>query len=158
MRNNASSIKKLWVPASRDKKSGKNIENLLPKKTLCKEDFLKDDIELSKRALAVAKELGDTTARGRIGSLNMMIEGVDTFEKWWRGAAPAEKSRLLADKKHHDSFVEDDHIRLDKVLLNCPFRGPVPSPSQEEEKEEVQKPKKVFSSQALVPKKKGDRS
>jgi hypothetical protein len=142
--------KGLWVPGNRNQKSREtNQEPALPKKTLCKEDFLKTDEALSARALAVAKALTDTTARGRIGSLKLMIEGCDTFENWWDAAAPAEKTRLLADKKHHESFTEEDHIRLNKILQVCPFRGPVPTPTEEEEETLPEQ-----SSKALVQKKK----
>jgi hypothetical protein len=149
---------KLWAP--KGKEGGKETKDLLPKKSLCKEDFsgTTDDV-LLKRANAVAKALGDTTARGRIGSLKLMIEGVDTFEKWWVNSAPSEKSRLLADKKHHDGFSDADHLRLSSLMVVCPFRGPVPASSQEEAEEpEVKAAPPPATSKALVPKKKGGRS
>jgi len=150
---------KLWTPGNRGKEKATTTENARPKKSLIKEDFQDSDEKLAARALAVASANTDTTARGRIGSLKMMIEGVDTFEQWWSEAAPSEKSRLLADKRHHEMFTDEDHIRLDSVLVRCPFRGSVPTPPKEEE-EEAPPTKKASpsSSQALVPKKKGGRS
>jgi hypothetical protein len=147
--------KGLWTPGGNSKGTKKPAANAnnnpVPKKTLVAEDFLLDDDKLRARALAVAKELGDTTARGRIGSLKMMIDGCDTFESWWTSAAPAEKTRLVAEKKHHDKFSGDEHKRLSSLLGTCPFRGPVPSPSEEDEDEITQGGHPT--SQALVPKK-----
>jgi len=144
----------LWTPGNRVQKAKGEETRILPKKSLCKEDFSKSDLNLSARAEAVAKALTDTVARGRIGSLKLMIEGCDTFEKWWKDAAPSEKSRLLADKKHHDSFTESDHIRLNKIMVKCPFRGPVPTPSPEEE--EAPRNLRPQTSSALVPKRNGN--
>jgi len=145
--------KKLWTPGKQGSKASTDKEsNVAPKKSLRKEDFSLDNQKLIARAEAVAKALGDSTARGRIGSLNLMIEGVDTFERWWSDAAPAEKSRLLTDKKHHDTFTDEEHIRLNKLLVQCPFRGPVPPLPQDEEEEQA---KSNPTSQALVQKKKG---
>jgi len=146
--------KGLWTPKQGSKGSSTKKEDALPSKTLCKKDFEgTSDTQLKQRVLAVAKALGDTTARGRIGSLKMMIEGVDTFEEWWQDASAAEKTRLLSDKKHHSTFSEADYLRVGSVT-NCPFRGSVPTPSQdEEEEEEITKGGRPTSG-ALVPRKK----
>lgn len=130
--------KGLWTPRVGNKgSSGAKKEDALPSKTLCIKDFEgKSDEHLASRVSAIAKALGDTTARGRIGSLKMMIEGIDTFEEWWGAASAAEKTRLLSDKKHHDTFSDANHTAVDRVMTKCPFRGSVPSPSQEEEEED----------------------
>jgi len=107
------------------------------------------------RANAVAKAVGDNTARGRIGSLRFMRDGVDTFEEWWSGASPNEKARLITDKKHLDSFQDSWVIRLSDIMDKCPFRGPVPKPSEEEEEEDEKEPRGKATSQALVHGKKG---
>jgi len=149
--------KGLWSPGKPGgKKSGETSNvNALPKKSLCKDDFKENDDAVKARAIAVAAAIGDTTARGRIGSLDLMIEGVDTFEEWWSSAAAAEKTRLLSDKKHHDQFSESDHLRVVNLLGgDCPFRGLVPTPSQEKEEETVIKNGGGSSSTALVQKKK----
>jgi hypothetical protein len=144
---------KLWVP--REKGNSKMVtskEDNLPKKSLVKADFDgKSDQELIQRANAVAKATGDTTARGRIGSLKMYIEGVDNFEKWWESSSPKEKSRLLTDKKNHDSLTDDQHIRLSGVLVKCPFRGSVPVQSQEDDSEEEEEEEVTQGGKELVP-------
>jgi len=127
----------LWSP--RAQKTG-NVkkEELLPKKSLVKKDFEKGSIDkLSARVAAVAAALGDTTARGRIGSLKLMHEGVDTFDKWWSGANPAQKARLLSDNKHFKEFSDDDCKILARQIPGSPFRGSVPTPTPEEEDEET---------------------
>jgi hypothetical protein len=126
----------LWTPKGREKGSGPK-EDLLPKKSLVKKDFEGGDQEkLARRAKAVALALTDTTARGRIGSLKLMHEGVDTFDKWWSGAEPKYKTRLLADSKHWKEFTPAEHLALAKALPECPFRGVVPTPSAEEDEDE----------------------
>jgi len=150
--------KGLWSPGKPGgKKAGETSKaNALPKKSLCKDDFKENDDAVKSRAIAVAAAIGDTTARGRIGSLNLMIEGVDTFEEWWSSAAAAEKTRLLSDKKHHDQFSESDHLRVVNLLGgDCPFRGPIPEPSTEKEEEKVVKANGGTSTSALVQTKKG---
>jgi len=147
--------KNLWTPGNRGSEKAKEQKQTPPKKSLVKEDFLKSDQYLLDRAKAVAEALNDTTARGRIGSLNLMVEGVDTFEEWWKSAAPTEKSRLLMDKKHHETLIDAEHVKLSELMKVCPFRGPVPTHTSEEEETE-QKPKEGSpkTSQALVPQKK----
>lgn len=146
--------KKLWTPGNKGQKSSaeKSTGDVAPKKTLRKEDLQLGDKDLLARAIAVAKALGDSTARGRIGSLNLMMEGVDTFEKWWPLAAASERTRLLMDKKHHDTLDDAEHLRVSALVGQCPFRGPVPQLPEEEEEEKAAAPS---SSKALVQKKKG---
>jgi hypothetical protein len=148
----------LWVPNSKDTRDTKKVPEVqLPKKTLTKVDFEATDEKLSARANAVALALTDTVARGRVGSLRFMIEGVDTFEEWWSSASPSEKSRLLMDGKHHSTITDADHLKLSRLLVQCPFRGPVPSPSAEDEEEQPNKakPPKQGSSNQLVPANRG---
>jgi hypothetical protein len=149
--------KGLWTPKQGNKvSSAKQAGDSLPLKTLCKKDFEgKSEDQLKQRVLAVAKALGDTTARGRIGSLKMMIEGVDDFDKWWNEASASEKTRLLSDKKHHDTFSDDDHLTVARIIVKCPFRGSVPTPSEEEEEEETITQGGRPASGALVPRTKG---
>jgi len=126
---------KLWTPKEKGGKAKDGDSNAFvsPKKSLCKEDFSLNKEQLSKRVLEVSKALGDTVARGRIGSLKLMIDGAATFDDWWKGAAPAEKTRLLSDKKHHDTFSEADHLLIGGLVSKSPFRGVVPVPSKEDE-------------------------
>jgi hypothetical protein len=131
----------LWTPRGANTRSGTTNDNvMLPKKSLTKKDLEGDDNSLRSRAIEIGKALGDTTARGRIGSLKMFIEGEDTFAGWWSRASAAEKSRLFSDKKHHDEFTEPDHLRIAKVVGQCPFRGSVPSQTEEKETEETNSP------------------
>jgi hypothetical protein len=125
----------LWVPRGTKKEVKKETE-LRPKRSLVKRDFLGTQEELVKRAVAVAAALGDTTARGRIGSLNLMRDGVKDFDEWWKVAPPSPKARLLSDKKHYDEFSTEDKALLGRALSNCPFRGTVPTPKEEEEDQE----------------------
>lgn len=122
--------KGLWTPG---KPGGKKsvTKQELPKKSICKKDFEGNDASLLNRARSVANTIGDTTARGRVGSMGLARKGKNTFEDWWSGAGGKRKARLLADKKHYDSLSDEDLARLDKVLDECPFRGAVP-PLEEE--------------------------
>jgi hypothetical protein len=130
---------KLWLPKGKQDKAEKK-DDLLPKRSLVKGDFSEEGKKkLSERARAVALALGDTTARGRIGSLKLMIQGVDTFDKWWLKAKPAQKSRLLTDAKHHKEMTAEDHAALAAAVPASPFRGSVPTPTHEEDDEEEEK-------------------
>jgi hypothetical protein len=131
----------LWTPKGSKASPGKT-EQALPLRSLTKRDFEGDAINnLQARAEAVAKALTDTVARGRIGSLKLMIEGVDTFETWWKRAPHRDKSRLLTDGKHFEQLTDADHAALAARLTSCPFRGSVPTPTHEEtDDEEEPKP------------------
>jgi len=132
---------KLWAPKAQNKAKTDKNEVARPKKSLVKEDFEGSDADLLTRADAIAKATGSTTAKGRIGSLKMFIDGATTFEAWWDEASPKEKTRLFSDKKHHDEFTEEMHLQFERCVSKCPFLGPVPDPSQEkEEDEEPEKP------------------
>jgi len=128
----------LWTPKGSEKGKDKvKKDDLLPLKSLTIKDFEEKDKEkFTARVLAVAKALGDTTARGRIGSLKMMIEGVDTFEDWWDEASPAQKARLLSDAKHYKEFGRGEMSAIADSLPACPFRGSVPTPTPEEDSKE----------------------
>jgi hypothetical protein len=127
----------LWTPKVKEKGGDKKKEDLLPLRTLVKRDLEEtDQKKLSLRIMAVAKALGDTTARGRIGSLKLMAEGVDTFEKWWEVANPAQKVRLLTDAKHFKEFTREEIAFIADSIPGCPFRGSVPTPTPEEDEEE----------------------
>jgi hypothetical protein len=136
----------LWTPKVRGKKTGTGKAVIqLPKKSLCKEDFMGNDQSLLSRARSVANTLGDNTAAGRIGSMSLARKGKDTFATWWAGAGGERKSRLLTDKKHFDSLSREDKERLNTVLKDCPFRGSesVPTPTEETEGKPVQETKKA---------------
>jgi len=131
----------LWSPKQfGGKKPGDKKDGVqLPKKSLVPKDLKADETSndaLKARASAVAEALTDTVARGRIGSLKFMRKNVDTFEKWWAGAPAQMKTRLLMDGKHHASLTAADHSRFASVVTECPFRGPVPTPTEEEEEPE----------------------
>jgi hypothetical protein len=114
-----------------------------PKRSLILDDFADGDAKVKERAVAVARALTDTVARGRIGSLQLMIDGCDTFDKWWQQATPDAVSRLFSDDKHWKTFSVENHKTLRRVLgSQCPFRGPVPTPKEEEEEEEPRKPQR----------------
>jgi hypothetical protein len=128
---------KLWVPKGKTEKGVGKKDDLLPKKSLVKADFSDERIKvLAKRAAEIAAALGDTTARGRIGSLKMMSEGIDTFDKWWVEAEPVHKTRLLSDSKHHKMLTAEDHAAFAAAVPLCPFRGSVPTPTHEEDEED----------------------
>lgn len=130
----------LWSPRQKGAKGGpgkkQNVPEL-PKRSLCKKDFEGNDEALVSRARSVAKNLGDRTAAGRIGSMALARPGEDTMGKWWKGATSNSIARLLSDKKHYDSFEKADKARLAAVLKDCPFRldEPVPSPAEKEDEE-----------------------
>lgn len=129
----------LWSPKGGKTKSGSTKEKVqLPKKSLVAIDFdasKTDDKSLKARVTAVAEALTDTAARGRIGSLKFMRKDLDTFEKWWKAVPAPTKTRLLMDGKHHSALTGEDHARFASVITTCPFRGPVPTPSEEEEED-----------------------
>jgi hypothetical protein len=122
----------LWSP--KGEKGTAQQQNVLPLKSLVKRDFEEKNLpNLATRAKAVAAALGDTVARGRIGSLGYMESGVDTFDKWWRVASPKHKSRLVSDDRHWKEFSDDEHRAIARALSPCPFRGNVPTPKEEED-------------------------
>jgi len=103
-------------------------------KSLVKRDFEAGNLpNLATRAKAVALALGDTVARGRIGSLGFMSPKATTFEEWWKVASPKAKTRLVSDDRHWKEFTDDEHRAIARALSPCPFRGPVPTPKEEEE-------------------------
>jgi hypothetical protein len=123
-----------WTPKGPKAKSSGDKQNALPKKTLVKSDFEGGPEKLKARALAVATAIGDTTARGRIGSLGLMRDGISDFNEWWNKAPPSPKARLLMDAKNHNSVDKASFTLLSEVLKDqCPFRGPVPTPSQDDD-------------------------
>lgn len=128
----------LWSPGQRGKKSGsgKN-ETELPKRSLCVKDFEgTTDAKLLARIQSVAKEIGSEKAKGRIGSLRLMIAGSDTFDKWWTAASSEDKVRLLTDKKQYDQLQAAFRARVGVVCSQCPFQGTVPTPAPKEGEEE----------------------
>lgn len=127
----------VWSPKGTKTAAGQKVVALKPKRTLVLEDFKGNADALKERALAVAKELTDQKARGRIGSLNLMIDGADTFEKWWLQAKGTDKVRLFVDEKHLKTLQPVHTEKLIQVLgADCPFRGPVPTPKAEDQEEE----------------------
>lgn len=129
--------KKLWSPKGKTAPGGKK-EQELPLRSLVKKDFEgADKDKLAKRAAAVATALGSDNARGRIGSLGLMSKGLNSFEKWWAAAPPLPKAKLLSDGKQWKQFTKSELDLLGAAVTNCPFRGTVPTPHEEEEKEEV---------------------
>jgi hypothetical protein len=123
----------LWTPKGPKVKNEKK-ENELPKKTIVQTEVVEGaEKELLLRAQAVAGALGDNVARGRIGSLKFMREGIDTFDSWWKVAPAAMKSRLFMDEKQHKLMSDQQHELFARVVSRSPFRGSVPSPSSKEE-------------------------
>lgn len=119
-----------WAPKGpKSAEDKKKKENSLPTRSLVKSDLEKSDEQLVARVLEVSKALGDTKARGRIGSLGMMRDGVKTFNHWWKEASPASKTRLITDEKHFKDLTPEDKLRIAKLVPKCPFRGDVPAPS-----------------------------
>jgi len=134
-----------WSPRATGKgiKDSKKTEPARPKKSLIKKDFEDGAEKVKERALAVAKALGSTTAKGRIGSQKLMIEEVDTFEGWWKVAPASAKIKLFTDKKHLESLDKDDIANFGKLMNGkCPFRGSVPTPKEEESDLEEDEKKK----------------
>lgn len=107
----------------------------LPVRSLCAADA--DDVgKLDARIKAVAMKLGSSVALGRIGSLKMMIDGVQSFEDWWSRAKPDNKVKLVMDDKHWKTLTsEQASIILGKLEhMSSPFRGPLPIKSEIDEK------------------------
>lgn len=127
--------RKLWEPKARKAKGGEKIIEL-PKRSICKKDFEGSDEALLSRARSVANTLGDRTAAGRIGSMELTRKGKATFAEWWNGAGANRKARLLSDKKHYESLTREEKQRLDTVLSDCPFRGDGAVPTEAAEPEE----------------------
>jgi len=127
----------LWTPGKPKSKSTSPNEVVLPKKTLTPKDLDGTDDQIVARALAVARELGDTTARGRIGSLNFMIEGVNKFEDWWSRAPSPQRVRLLTDQKNFDKMTVEQKSKIARLVTQPPFRGTVPTPKEEEGEEDA---------------------
>lgn len=128
-------LKKLWSPKGNTSKKDKE-DDPLPKRSLVKKDFEGGDKKkLLERVVAVATALGSDNARGRIGSLNLMRDGITAFDKWWSVAPGSAKAKLLADGKHWKQFTRSETDLLGSVSSNCPFRGTVPTPKEEEKEE-----------------------
>lgn len=136
----------LWSPKERGSKkaAGKVAIIELPKRSIVKKDFEGNDESLAVRVRSVASNLGERTAAGRIGSMELSLQGADTFSKWWNAANSDQKARLLTDKKHYDTLVRADKTRLAGLIEECPFRSnePVPAKAEEEEDDEP-KPRKA---------------
>jgi hypothetical protein len=142
------------MPArGKGKNSGKAEEQPLPIRSLCARDL--DDVsKLGARVASVAEKIGPTAAAGRIGSLKLYIKGQDTFEGWWKAASSESKIRLLTTEKNYKELTEGQKGLLSSYLGQCPFRGSVPTPSEEEQASEPEKTKKPPS----PPQKEGRRS
>lgn len=120
----------LWSPGTNKKTKGGNPDASAPKRSLVSEDFV-DESNLLRRANAVAKAIGGNQARGRVGSLKMMIPNCPTFDSWWAKSPSDAKARLLTDEKHFKTLSESEFSKLAKVLNGkCPFRGSVPTPAE----------------------------
>lgn len=127
----------LWTPGQKGKASKPDKPAELPKRSLVPADFDgKKDEALRARVTSVADAIGAERARGRIGSLRLMSDGVDTFKKWWKTQNPESRARLLTDKKSFDKLSASHLARLSEVVVDCPFPGPVPTPKEEEEEGE----------------------
>jgi hypothetical protein len=123
----------LWKPMGKKGKSAGEKLIELPKRSICKKDFEGNDQALEARARSVANAIGERTAAGRIGSMELTRKGKDTFASWWDGAGADRKARLLSDKKHFDSLTAAEKQRLNTVLRGCPFRGEEPVPAEKKE-------------------------
>jgi hypothetical protein len=132
----------LWSPGRNKAGSGKKQADKLPdlpKKSICKKDFEGSDESLLARARSVAQTLGERTAAGRIGSMELTRQGKQDFASWWDGAGAERKARLLTDQRHFDSLSSAEKKKLNSVLSDCPFRGdgPVPHSEKEQGKDKV---------------------
>jgi hypothetical protein len=136
----------LWSPGKGKKKgTGEKLVEL-PKRSICKKDFEGNDESLRSRARSVANTLGERTAAGRIGSMELTRKGRTTFGQWWDGAGADRKARILSDKKHFDSLTKEEKQRLNSVLMDCPFRADEPVPAEKEEEPPAKKEAKASSS------------
>jgi len=151
---------KLWSPGGKQKSGAKKEEVKLPKRSLCKEDFSGTDANLLNRIRSVAKDIGDNTARGRIGSLKIFKEGCDSFDKWWEKAGPREIGHLLTSKAYFEKLSDADFVRIKSVCEKSPFRGsnlPLPEKAkegkedQDESDEEPVKPPTPVRKPAAAP-------
>jgi hypothetical protein len=123
--------KGLWTPKGAKPNSVGSGE-ARPKRSLTADDFKDGPSKVRARTLAIAREQTDTVARGRIGSMGLMIPGCNTFEKWWNQADSESKLRLFTDKKHFDSIPSPARSHFHEAVPVCPFRGTVPTPQEEE--------------------------
>jgi hypothetical protein len=136
--------KELWTPKGNKAPGSKTTKDALPKKSICLKDFEGNDSNLLNRSNAVANVLGNETARGRLGSMGLQLPGVDQFETWWSRSSGAAKARLLTDKKKFEELNEKHFDRVQKIVVKCPFRGPVPPKEDEPKEEESSKEKKSY--------------
>jgi hypothetical protein len=121
------------LPMREGKAKGADKEQPLPSRSLTVRD-LEDDKKLEVRIAAVAKELGSTSVAGRIGSLQLYIEGADTFEGWWALATPLAKMQIFVQKRYQSGFDAKQLAALAAKLPSvCPFRGTVPTPKEEDD-------------------------
>lgn len=128
---------------SKKKKDDGKKSSPLPKRSLCARD-LEVDGDLIGRIRSVADAIGATAAAGRIGSMQLYIDGCETFDDWWSKAKPGDKARLLMDEKNANALTSEQRSLIaSKLGGQCPFRGPVPTPKEEEK---VQPKEKAQSS------------
>jgi len=123
----------LWSPKGTRAQGSIKKEQARPAKSLVKADFADGPLKLAERTRAVAQALTDTTARGRIGSLKLFVEGADSFEKWWSASPNNNKVRLFVDQKRYKELNQSDFDLFGQSVSECPFRGSVPTPTEEED-------------------------
>jgi hypothetical protein len=129
-------------------KGGKNQEQPLPVRSLSVRDLEPANIgRISQRIQSVATAIGPTAAAGRIGSAQLTLEGANNFKKWWSVSPPPNKVRLLTSDKHFKELSQAQILGLAEHLPDeSPFRGPVPTPKEEEsDVEEIQQETKVVA-------------
>jgi len=118
---------------SKKKKVASKESAPLPTRSLCVRD-LEDMGKLDSRIKSVANAIGSSSAAGRIGSMQLYIDGCDDFSDWWSKAKPSDKARLLMDQKNFDGMTTDQKTLIaSKLSGDCPFRGSVPTPATEKD-------------------------
>jgi len=114
----------LALPPKRGKKGAKSgpAENL-PTKSLCKKDFENTTPEkLQARINEIAASAGGGPLVGRVRSANMFTGTQTTsYGDWWASANGAARAASLAQKRHFDTFSDEEKNALRR--LQCPFRG-----------------------------------
>jgi hypothetical protein len=111
------------VPKKGKKVASQKPVSLLPKKSLCEEDFVGSGSNLASRAKDVASAIGGPALAGRIMSLKDIRtpEGVLTFQDWWKLSSPAERYILLTDGVRRAKLDKNSSVLPALAALSCPF-------------------------------------
>jgi len=129
------------------KAKAKEVVQPLPARSITAADVEGDNLE--KRIVEVANKLGSSTALGRIGSMQMNLQGSTTFADWWSTSKNDQKVKLVMDDKHWKTLSEQQASKLLGKIgqMKSPFLGPIPVKSLDDkaEKEDQKKQERPSS-------------